>query len=42
MDFYKIDPLLFSPAKVTITNLETGRSFFAGDFNESLLEQSFN
>lgn len=42
MDFYKIDPLLFSPAKVTVTNLETGHSFFAGDFNESLLEQSFN
>ena len=42
MDFYKIDPLLFSPAKVTITNLETGHSFFAGDFNERLLEQSFN
>lgn len=42
MDFYKIDPLLFSPAKVTITNLDTGHSFFAGDFSESLLEQSFN
>jgi methenyltetrahydromethanopterin cyclohydrolase len=41
MDFYQIDPLLFSPAKVTVTNLDTGRSFFAGDFNESLLEQSF-
>ena len=42
MDFYQIDPLLFSPAKVTITNMETGRSFFAGDFNEALLEKSFN
>lgn len=42
MDFYQIDPLLFSPAKVTITNLETGNSFFAGDFNEALLNKSFN
>lgn len=42
MDFYKIDPLLFSPAKVAVTNLETGHSYFAGQFNEALLEQSFN
>ena len=42
MDFYQIDPLLFSPAKVTVTNLKTGNSFFAGSFNESLLEKSFN
>lgn len=42
MDFYQIDPLLFSPAKVTVTNLKTGNSFFAGSFNEALLEKSFN
>lgn len=42
MDFYQIDPLLFSPAKVTITNLKTGNSFFAGSFNEELIEKSFN
>ena len=42
MDFYQIDPLLFSPAKVTVTNLETGNSFFAGSFNEALIEKSFN
>jgi methenyltetrahydromethanopterin cyclohydrolase len=42
MDFYQIDPLLFSPAKVTVTNLKTGNSFFAGGFNEALLEKSFN
>lgn len=42
MDFYQIDPLLFSPAKVTVTNLKTGNSFFAGDFNEALIEDSFN
>jgi methenyltetrahydromethanopterin cyclohydrolase len=41
MDFYQIDPLLFSPAKVTITNLTTGNSFFGGAFNEVLLNQSF-
>lgn len=41
MDFYQIDPLLFSPAKVTVSNLKTGRSFFAGAFNEHLLNQSF-
>jgi methenyltetrahydromethanopterin cyclohydrolase len=42
MDFYQIDPLLFSPAKVTVTNLKSGNSFFAGDFNEALLEKSFD
>ena len=41
MDFYQIDPLLFSPAKVTITNLTTGNSFYSGAFNEALLNQSF-
>ena len=29
-DFYKIDPLLFSPARVTINNLSSGRIFRAG------------
>ncbi|MGB7816436.1 MAG: methenyltetrahydromethanopterin cyclohydrolase [Methylotenera sp.] len=42
MDFYQIDPLLFSPAKVTINNLETGNSFVAGELNELLIEKSFN
>jgi methenyltetrahydromethanopterin cyclohydrolase len=42
MDFYQIDPMLFSPAKVTVTNLGTGKSFFAGDFNEALINKSFN
>lgn len=42
MDFYQIDPLLFSPAKVTVTNLKTGNSFFSGEFNEALLNKSFN
>jgi methenyltetrahydromethanopterin cyclohydrolase len=42
MDFYQIDPLLFSPAKVTISNIKTGKSFFSGKYNEALLNQSFN
>ncbi len=42
MDFYQIDPLLFSPAKVTINNLETGNSFVAGEFNSQLINKSFN
>jgi methenyltetrahydromethanopterin cyclohydrolase len=41
MDFYQIDPLLFSPAMVNITNLETGNSFIGGELNEALLNQSF-
>ena len=41
MDFYQIDPLLFSPAKVNITNLATGNSFVGGELNAMLLNQSF-
>lgn len=41
LDFYKIDPLLFSPAKVTVTNLETGNVFKSGQLNASLIEASF-
>jgi methenyltetrahydromethanopterin cyclohydrolase len=40
-DFYKIDPLLFSPARATVTNLKTGRSFFGGRIDLGLLDQSF-
>lgn len=42
MDFYLIDPMLFSPAKVTITNLTTGNCFVGGVLNETLLNLSFN
>ncbi len=42
MDFYQIDPLLFSPALVNINNLETGNHFVAGMLNEDLLNASFN
>ena len=41
-DFYQIDPLLFSPAKVTVTAQETGNSFSAGELDETLLKQSFS
>lgn len=41
MDFYKIDPLLFSPAAVTVTAVESGRSFFGGKLDAALLDQSF-
>ncbi|MFK8069223.1 MAG: methenyltetrahydromethanopterin cyclohydrolase [Gammaproteobacteria bacterium] len=40
-DFYKIDPLLFSPAKVTVSSMKTGKSFHAGKLDEKLLDQSF-
>ena len=40
-DFYRVDPLLFSPARVTFVNLDTGRLFAFGAVNEDLLRQSF-
>ena len=40
-DFYKIDPLLFSPAKVIVTAVETGESFHTGGIDEGPLEASF-
>jgi methenyltetrahydromethanopterin cyclohydrolase len=39
-DFYKIDPLLFSPAEVWLTSSETGRTFHAGRLNPGVLEAS--
>ncbi len=40
-DFYAIDPHIFSPARVSVTALESGESFHAGGCNEELLDQSF-
>jgi methenyltetrahydromethanopterin cyclohydrolase len=40
-DFYKIDPLLFSPAQIRLTSVATGRSFEAGAVNLEVLERSF-
>jgi methenyltetrahydromethanopterin cyclohydrolase len=39
-DFYKIDPLLFSPAEVWLTSAETGRTFHAGGLNPDVLTAS--
>ncbi len=39
-DFYKIDPLLFSPAEVWLTSTETGRTFHAGHLNAEVLAAS--
>jgi len=41
MDFYKIDPMLFSPAKVTVTNVTTGSVFEGGHLNADLIALSF-
>jgi methenyltetrahydromethanopterin cyclohydrolase len=40
-DFYAIDPMLFSPAKVVVTALETGDSFQSGDIDLDQLDASF-
>ena len=41
MDFYKIDPMLFSPAAVTVTALESGNTFTGGALDAALIDQSF-
>ncbi len=40
-DFYSIDPLLFSPAEVSMISLRTGRLYRAGRVNVEILENSF-
>lgn len=40
-DFYKIDPLLFSPAEVEFRNLKTGRCHRFGRCEPGLLRRSF-
>ena len=37
-DFTKIDPALFAPAKVSVTNVRTGRVFTAGRINPDILK----
>ncbi len=39
-DFYKIDPLLFSPAEVWLTSTTSGKTFRAGRVNPDVLAQS--
>ncbi len=40
-DFYKIDPGLFAPAQISITNPETGSVYTSGGVNEEILLRSF-
>ena len=40
-DFYKIDPSLFSPAVVTLANLDTGSSFRFGHTLPRVIHESF-
>ena len=39
-DFYKIDPLLFSPAEVALSNARSGRTFRAGRVDAKVLTGS--
>ncbi len=38
-DFYKIDKLLFSPAKVIVSTIKTGKTFTEGSTNIELIEK---
>lgn len=40
-DFFQIDPMLFSPARVSVHCLDSGKSYFAGQIDKSLLNKSF-
>jgi len=40
-DFYQVDPLLFSPARVQLVNVESSNSWTYGEINNQVLEQSF-
>ena len=40
-DFFKVDAMLFSPASVIVTAVESGKSFRAGKLDEALLDKSF-
>ena len=39
-DFYKIDPMLFSPAEAVLTSATSGRTFRAGRLNAPVLRAS--
>ena len=40
-DFYKIDPMLFSPAVALVTAVDSGETFRAGQISQELLDASF-
>ncbi len=39
-DFYKIDPMLFSPAEVWLTSVQSGKTYHAGVLNPEVLRAS--
>ena len=39
-DFYKIDPLLFSPAEVYVNNQTSGRTFHVGELNLDMISKT--
>jgi methenyltetrahydromethanopterin cyclohydrolase len=41
-DFYRVDPLLFSPAQIAFENLDTGNKFQFGQFAPDVLRESFS
>ena len=41
-DFYKIDPLLFSPAEVWLTSVTSGKTYHAGGVNTEVLKRSLH
>ncbi|HKB11747.1 MAG TPA: methenyltetrahydromethanopterin cyclohydrolase [Vicinamibacterales bacterium] len=41
-DFYKIDPMLFSPAEVWLTSVVSGRTFHAGRVDGDILRRSLS
>ncbi len=41
-DFFKIDPMLFSPAQIAVSHLPSGKTFHAGVIALDLLESSFS
>ena len=40
-DFFKIDPMLFSPAQIAVSHLPSGKTFHAGVIALDLLQSSF-
>jgi methenyltetrahydromethanopterin cyclohydrolase len=41
-DFYKIDPHLFSPARITLSNLDTGHTYVFGRTLPRVIHESFD
>lgn len=41
-DFYRIDPMLFSPARVAVTAVASGNTFHGGSIDSTLLDKSFS